>query len=183
MIGGGDWAADRIVPDCIRHLKQNQSIVVRNPAATRPWQHVLEPLSGYLWLAAVLAGCGKETLNGSHAKSCSAFNFGPGPGANRSVAQLVDELLKHWPGHWEDATNPHAVHEAGLLQLCADKARNQLLKWSPVWPFEEAVAETVSWYRQAEGVDAVESLRALTHSQIDAYSRQARESQIVWAAE
>jgi CDP-glucose 4,6-dehydratase len=182
VIGGGDWATDRIVPDCIRHLKQNRAIVVRNPAATRPWQHVLEPLSGYLWLAAVLAGCGKEALNGGHAKSCSAFNFGPGPGANRSVAELVGELLKHWPGRWEDATNPEGVHEAGLLQLCADKARNQL-KWLPVWQFEQAVAETVNWYRHAERSGATESLRLLTGSQIDAYSREAKENQVVWATE
>ena len=180
VIGGGDWAADRIVPDCIRHLKANRAIAVRQPEATRPWQHVLEPVSGYLWLAAALAGYGKPVLNGN--SPASAFNFGPGPEGNRSVAELVNEVLQHWPGHWEAARNPHDVHEAGMLHLCVDKARQQL-KWSPVWRFEEAVARTVCWYRQADNPDPAEQTRALTRGQIDDYCRQAKEKQLVWAAE
>ncbi len=177
VIGGGDWARDRIIPDCIRWLKQNRAIAVRNPDATRPWQHVLEPLSGYLWLAAVLAGPGKTRLNGNPPDS--AFNFGPGPEANRSVSELVIELLKHWPGRWEDARNPQAVHEAGLLQLCTDKARGQL-KWSPVWPFAEAVSQTITWYRRAEKLGDPGAVRALTGSQIDAYCRHARNQNAIW---
>src|SRR5690606_9675172 len=101
VIGGGDWALDRIVPDCIRNLRQQRAISLRNPQSTRPWQHVLEPLSGYLWLAAILAGYGKTSLNGHEPRA--AFNFGPGPDANRPVVELVEELFKHWPGTWEDA--------------------------------------------------------------------------------
>src|SRR5262249_54033266 len=146
VIGGGDWATDRIVPDCIRHLQQDQPITIRNPGATRPWQHVLEPLSGYLWLAAVLAGRGNVRHNGNALDH--AFNFGPGPDANRTVAELVMELIKHWPGTWQDASNATAPHEAGLLQLCTDRARSQL-KWTPVWSFDEAVWQTMTWYRRA----------------------------------
>jgi CDP-glucose 4,6-dehydratase len=177
VIGGGDWAADRIVPDCIRHLQRQRVIAVRNPGATRPWQHVLEPLSGYLWLAAALAGRGSQYLQ--QCPPCSAFNFGPGPEANRSVAELVSELLKHWPGRWEDARDPHAVHEAGLLQLCVDKARSQL-KWSPVWTFEEAMSQTAGWYRRAQTLADPAAVRVLTHSQIDAYCARAREKHAVW---
>jgi CDP-glucose 4,6-dehydratase len=180
VIGGGDWAMDRIVPDCIRNLQKNRAISVRNPQATRPWQHVLEPLSGYLWLAAILAGHGGEALKGSKEQTCGAFNFGPGPESNRSVAELVGELLKYWPGRWEDASDARAVHEAALLQLCADKAR-QHLKWSPVWQFEDAVGQTVAWYRQAEKMFEAEPVRALTRSQIDAYCQSAKESKIPWA--
>jgi len=180
VIGGGDWASDRIVPDCIRSLEENRAIGVRHPEATRPWQHVLESLSGYLWLAAVMTGCGKKYLNGY--EPCSAFNFGPGPDANRSVAELVSELLKHWPGSWEDVSNPAAVHEAGLLQLCAYKARLQL-RWAPVLDFDQAVALTAEWYRQARQSQEPAAFRTLTRSQINTYTRQAREKDIVWAVE
>lgn len=179
VIGGGDWAMDRIVPDCIRNLQQNRPIALRNPDATRPWQHVLEPLSGYLWLAAVLAGYGKASLNGH--QPCAAFNFGPGPDANRPVVELVKELLKHWPGQWEDARNPHAVHEAGLLQLCADKARNEL-KWAPVWRFEEAVAQTARWYRDSNTSSGAAQVGDLTRAQIAGYCRQAGSNRLLWAA-
>ena len=123
VIGGGDWAKDRIVPDCCRALQRGEAIPVRNKTATRPWQHVLEPLSGYLWLAARLHQ--PSTFNHQLA---SAFNFGPGNEANRTVAELVTELLQHWPGRWEDKSDPHAVHEASLLHLATDKA-NALLDW------------------------------------------------------
>jgi CDP-glucose 4,6-dehydratase len=179
VIGGGDWAADRIVPDCIRNLKQNRAIALRNPHSTRPWQHVLEPLSGYLLLAAVLAGYGNPSLDGYEPRS--AFNFGPGPEANRPVVELVEELLKHWPGRWEDARNPNAVHEAGLLQLCADKARNEL-KWSPVWTFEEAVAQTAVWYRETDLMGNAIHIGDLTRSQIARYCNQAGTSLRSWAA-
>jgi CDP-glucose 4,6-dehydratase len=178
VIGGGDWAMDRIVPDCIRHLKQHRTITIRNPQSTRPWQHVLEPLSGYLWLAAVLAGHGKDSLNGH--QPCAAFNFGPGPDANRPVVELVEELLKHWPGQWEAGRDSSAMHEAGLLQLCADKARNEL-KWSPVWRFDEAVTQTAIWYRDANQLGDAISVAQLTRAQIAAYCRQAVANQLLWA--
>ncbi len=177
VIGGGDWAADRIVPDCVRHLSSGRPIPVRNPEATRPWQHVLEPLAGYLWLAAVLSGNGIVLPHPSLA--ASAFNFGPGPESNRTVAELVSEMLRHWPGTWIDQRNPHAVHEAGLLQLSTDKARH-MLKWEPVWNFSETIAHTIEWYRASQAADA-EKLRITTVSQIESYQQRAAEKQIAWA--
>ncbi|MFM8471748.1 MAG: CDP-glucose 4,6-dehydratase, partial [Limisphaerales bacterium] len=96
VIGGGDYAADRIVPDCVRALRAGQPIAVRNPHATRPWQHVLDCLSGYLWLGAMLAAPERE------ARLADAFNFGPDARSNQPVAALVTELLRHWPGEWRD---------------------------------------------------------------------------------
>src|SRR5581483_7589798 len=110
VIGGGDWAKDRILPDCVRALRQGQPIGVRNKIATRPWQFVLEPLSGYLWLAAVLM---QPSLRPYEARLFnSAFNFGPNLDSNRTVADLVTTVLKQWPGSWEDKSDPNAVHEA-----------------------------------------------------------------------
>ena len=138
VIGGGDWAYNRIVPDAIRGLSQNQSIAVRNPRSTRPWQHVLEPLSGYLRLA--------EALVTDSSFPCEAFNFGPNQSSNRSVADLVDSILAHWPGQWFDRSNSTAPHEASLLHLQTDKAYF-LLGWEPRWNFATTVGRTVSWYR------------------------------------
>ena len=138
VIGGGDWAEDRIVPDAMRSLAAGQSIPVRQPEATRPWQHVLEPLGGYLLLAEQLATGGQAYA--------SAFNFGPGLEANRSVRELVEAALTHWPGSWRDLSDPSAPHEAGRLHLQIDKAHHQL-GWQPRWPFATTVARTVAWYR------------------------------------
>ena len=140
VIGGGDWAADRIVPDAMRALGQGQPIGVRNPAATRPWQHVLEPLGGYLALA--------ERLTADPSLS-DAFNFGPQLEANRSVRELVEETLRHWPGRWLDLSNPAQPHEANLLNLVIDKAHHQL-GWGPRWNFTTTVERTVRWYRRLE---------------------------------
>jgi CDP-glucose 4,6-dehydratase len=146
VIGGGDWALDRIMPDCIRALARGESIAVRNKVATRPWQHVLEPLSGYLHLAASIHQAAEKKAPELN-QLCSAFNFGPALSSNRSVADVVNEALKHWPGTWEDKSDPHAVHEATLLNLATDKAKH-LLRWQPVWNFEQTVARTVEWYHQ-----------------------------------
>jgi CDP-glucose 4,6-dehydratase len=160
VIGGGDWATDRIVPDCIRSLKNSKAISVRNKTATRPWQHVLEPLSGYLLLAATLAA--DKFAAG---KLDSAFNFGPHLSANRTVADVVSEALKHWPGEWIDQSDPNAPHEAGKLNLTTEKAFH-LLDWQPRWNFETAVQKTVEWYRAMhEGSDPVQ----LTQRQIKEY--------------
>ena len=142
VIGGGDWALDRIVPDCIRALSNNEPIVVRNKMATRPWQHVLEPLSGYLWLGAQLS---KGDLQ--QPTLASGFNFGPQLSSNLSVANLVNEIIKHWPGQVDYKINPNVVHEAKLLNLAVDKAQHYL-GWRPVWNFERTIAETVGWYRK-----------------------------------
>lgn len=175
VIGGGDWAMDRIVPDCVRALQQQQPIAVRNPRATRPWQHVLEPLSGYLWLAARL-----HQPSTIPTPLASAFNFGPGHDANRCVSELVGEILKHWPGKWVDHSDPHAVHEANLLQLATDKA-NALLGWAPVWSFAEAVRETIQWYRATSADAARRAVHQLTLRQIAEYEIAAAQKQAVWA--
>ena len=141
VIGGGDWALDRLIPDCMRALSRETPITIRNPRAVRPWQHVLEPLSAYLCLAAALHG-----TNGSN-PLCDGYNIGPGPSGNRTVADVVEEVAKHWPGNWEAAEDADAPHEAPLLQLDITKARN-VLGWIPRWDFATSVQRTVHWYRQ-----------------------------------
>jgi CDP-glucose 4,6-dehydratase len=173
VIGGGDWAKDRIVPDCIRQLQRNEPIPVRSPKATRPWQHVLEPLSGYLWLAARLS----QTAD-ARTELASAFNFGPGHDSNRSVEALVTEVLKHWPGHWKDRSDPNAVHEAKLLQLATDKA-SALLGWCPVWNFATTIEQTVKWYR--ESAKNPHTAPALTSRQIAEYHAAAAAAGLPWA--
>jgi CDP-glucose 4,6-dehydratase len=148
VIGGGDWAQDRIVPDAMRALAARQPIPVRNPAATRPWQHVIEPLAGYLRLAEVLATVGDPP--------CEAFNFGPSLASNRPVRELVSTILEHWPGAWLDQSDPNAPHEANLLHLQIDKAHHRL-GWQPRWDYATTIARTVSWYRaHHDGAAALE---------------------------
>ena len=139
VIGGGDWAKDRIVPDVMRALAKGEAIPVRNKASTRPWQHVLEPLGGYLTLGAALAE--RERF----CEVCGGFNFGPDPKANRTVEELIDEILKWTKGRWVDKSDPKAVHEAGLLNLDIRKAK-RVLGWKPKWKFEKTIEETVKWY-------------------------------------
>lgn len=179
VIGGGDWALDRIVPDCIRALQRGEPIPVRNKAATRPWQHVLEPLSGYLALAAAIHGTSLNAQRSTLNSLCGAFNFGPALTSNRTVADLVQELLRHWPGNWEDRSNPNAAHEARLLNLTTDKAFH-LLGWQPVWNFSKTTAETAEWYRHriAEPGD----LPSITRAQIAAYTEAAATAGIAWTS-
>lgn len=159
VIGGGDWATDRIVPDAIRHLIANQSIAVRNPDSTRPWQHVLEPLSGYLLLAAKLSAADKTE------ELASAFNFGPTVKSNRTVRELVEQILQVWPGTWNHVSSGQILKEARLLHLNHDKAYH-LLGWEPRWNFETTVKMTVDWYRSVQnGGDA----GLLTREQIEAF--------------
>ncbi len=164
VIGGGDWAQDRIVPDIIRALSAGKPIPVRNKTSTRPWQHVLEPLSGYLLLAARVA---QETTPPQLTPLCSAFNFGPHLESNKTVKDLVEEALKHWPGSWEDRSDPLAPHEAGKLNLVWDKAHH-FLGWSPRWGFAQTVEKTLTWYREVHrGACPAE----LTRKQIAEYSQ------------
>ncbi len=173
VIGGGDWAADRIVPDCIRHLAQTQPIPVRNRHATRPWQHVLDLLSGYLTLGARLFRACDRTrpeMSQQLPALCSAFNFGPTTASHHNVAMLVQTILKYWPGAWEDHAQPSDKPEAGILHLAIDKAYH-VLNWQPTWSFETAVQETVAWYRQRyqTTASAPNALRELTQQQIASY--------------
>lgn len=174
VIGGGDWASDRIVPDCVRSLECREAIQVRNKHATRPWQHVLEPLSGYLWLGARLAN--ERTEQG--ASLAGGFNFGPSLGSNRTVGELVEEVLKHWPGSWEDHSVAAAPHEAKFLNLAIDKAWH-MLGWTPVWAFSQTVEETMNWYLEA--ANASTNIVDLTQSQIASYTRAAVEKNLSWS--
>ncbi len=147
VIGGGDWAEDRIVPDAVRALSAGKPVPVRNPGFTRPWQHVLEPLGGYLLLGAKLEEARQTKSPEKIARYAQAFNFGPKPDANRSVRDLVEEVLRHWPGTWEQVAQEKHLKEAPLLSLAIDKAK-QVLGWQPRWDFSRTVAETVAWYRE-----------------------------------
>ena len=178
VIGGGDWARDRIVPDCIRALSAGRPIPVRNRLATRPWQHVLEPLAGYLWLAASLAAATGPRHDDTSLES--AFNFGPDSDSNRNVGELVGRVLQRWPGEWADASDGAAPHEAQFLHLSTDKAA-RLLRWRPVWSFDRTIAETVGWYRDAAGADPA-TIGEHTRDQIAQYSSDAAAAGLPWAA-
>jgi len=171
VIGGGDWARDRIVPDCMRSLAGNKAIPVRNRRATRPWQHVLELLGGYLHLGSEISGAISQGNDERLQTLCTSFNFGPHITSNKTVNELVDEILKHWPGEWQDFTEPGATYEAGRLNLAIDKAYHTL-NWQPRWNFEETIKHTVDWYRQyyKTAQPAPDSMRELTGQQIRSYA-------------
>lgn len=170
VIGGGDWAADRIITDCIAALTCGQPIAIRNPLATRPWQHVLEPLSGYLWLGVRLRDGARVT---------EGWNFGPEQDNIRNVQQLVDELILTWgSGASRHADEAGAPNEAMALSLNIDKARDRL-QWRPVWNFQRTIGETAAWFKAYGGGKT--DVRALTEAQIIAYTADAAEAQVQWA--
>lgn len=169
VIGGGDWAEDRIVPDCARALSAGMPVIVRRPAAVRPWQHVLEPLAGYLHLAASLLG--DRSLAG-------AFNFGPDPLTACTVGDVVERFVTEWgEGSWEAPDPGDQPHEAGQLRLDIHKA-GRVLGWHPLWDFDETVVRTARWYRAYhEGRSAAE----LVADDLDAYMAAARLAAAPWA--
>jgi CDP-glucose 4,6-dehydratase len=163
VIGGGDWAKDRIVPDAIRSLQRGEAIPLRNPNSTRPWQHVLEALSGYMTLGALLLRQDDRALG--------SWNFGPRAESIYTVKGLIDAMLPVWGGgSWVHAGDPNAPHEAGALTLCTDKAR-QRIGWEPKWDFKETIRRTVMWYR---GYQDGKSARSLCREDVDAYMASAR---------
>lgn len=174
VIGGGDWAEDRIVPDCIRSWAESRPVEIRNPNATRPWQHVLEPLSGYLWLAAKLQH--DRVLNGE------AFNFGPAALDNYTVIDVIDELARAWSGKAEHAiaAGTPAAAEAGLLKLNCDKASAHLA-WRPTLEFAETIEMTGRWYDAYYGRSRDADMLPITVSQIEAYEALARARGVAWA--
>jgi len=137
VIGGGDYSKDRIFPDAFRALRGGKQIPVRNPRSVRPWQHVLEPTAGYLVLATQLS---------RNRNIAGAYNFGPSSRDERTVGQVVAEILQHWPGRWRHWREARAPHEAGRLQLNNAKAR-RLLDWKPQLGFAHSIKLTVDWYR------------------------------------
>ena len=145
VIGGGDWQKDRIIPDCIRALESNKPIEIRNPDATRPWQHVLEPLSGYLLLA--------SRMYEEPQKFCGAWNFGPNYDSIILVGTVADKVVAKWGGgSWVNLSNENAPYEAKLLNLDISKA-NSYLKWFPAWDIDKTVEKTVDWYKEYKKED------------------------------
>ena len=158
VIGGGDWSENRLIPDIIRSLISGISIEVRNPNSIRPWQHVLEPLAGYLCLAKSMS------TNGLYDE---AFNFGPELDGNRTVEEVVKSALNFWPGEYYLNINNSAHYEANLLKLSIDKAQSKL-KWYPKWSFDTAIEKTMEWYKSThEGVSPI----SVTKSQIELYEK------------
>ncbi|MDR1778123.1 MAG: CDP-glucose 4,6-dehydratase [Desulfovibrio sp.] len=181
VIGGGDWAADRIVPDCARAWSAGRPAVIRSPRATRPWQLVLEPLSGYLWLGARLLD------NGGHAfdPRGQAYNFGPPADVDNTVAEVAEALAAHWPGFSvEMDKNARAgMEECTLLKLCCDKALAHL-HWKATLQFDETIRYTAEWYRcfyQGEGGKKPRSVLDFTLGQIAAYENAAEQRGLPWA--
>jgi CDP-glucose 4,6-dehydratase len=167
VIGGGDWAEDRLVPDLVRAGTSSRSLKIRHPAATRPWQHVLEPLSGYLLLGRALFENGKFA---------DAWNFGPDRDGELTVSELVSRLSATWPAlHVEHDGQSHP-HEVTLLRLNCDKAKQQLA-WRPVWTMETTLARTGAWYRAFH-----ESGKVLSLDDLAAYTDAARRGGLEWAA-
>ena len=149
VIGGGDWAVDRIVPDCARAWARGEAVSIRSPWATRPWQHVLEPLSGYLWLGANLLRLADEgERNGDLPLDKEAFNFGPESGVNATVAEVTRGLAEHWPDFKVsmDEAASAGKKESTLLKLCCDKALAHL-NWKASLSFDETIRFTAEWYR------------------------------------
>ena len=172
VIGGGDWAVDRIIPDCVKNWSQNNAIQLRNPKATRPWQHVLEPISGYLTLALALSR--DITLHGE------SFNFGPREEEDHSVIDLVQEMSIYWDQvKWEDISNiPSKYHESSLLKLNCAKA-SELLRWNATLDFKNTIFMTASWYQKYYA--NLEQIQDITNQQIDDYVKLAIEKGLPWA--
>ncbi|SMF75438.1 CDP-glucose 4,6-dehydratase [Pseudobacteriovorax antillogorgiicola] len=173
VIGGGDWALDRIVPDSIRAWSQGLEPTIRSPNATRPWQHVLEPLSGYLWL-------GAQLLSQECRVHGESFNFGPNAKTIQSVKDLIKEMTRHWEGKsWKVKRSEGLTgKEAGLLKLCCDKALARL-DWAPVLSFGQTVEYTSRWYKNF--YDANFCMAEVTESQIHGYCDLAKEQKLRWA--
>jgi CDP-glucose 4,6-dehydratase len=156
VIGGGDWSEDRIIPDIMRSLQNDRTIDVRNPGSVRPWQHVLEPIGGYLILGAL--------LENSPEKYSKAYNFGPLPDDHLTVKELVETAIKIWgSGKWKDASSPNQHHEATLLKLDISRAKQEL-NWKPKLNASTAIEWTINWYKQPE-----DKKTEFTFSQINDY--------------
>lgn len=167
VIGGGDWAPDRLIPDIMRAIHNQETVKIRNPYSTRPWQHVLEPLSGYLLL-------GQKLLEGEK-DFAEAWNFGPSDDGNKSVEEIVRNVKKDWPIlDYEIAQSIDEPHEARLLRLDCSKAKSKL-KWQPVWNSDRAIEKTTHWYK-----NYYESNNILSLEHINDYSLDAKSKHVSW---
>ncbi|MBU1219453.1 CDP-glucose 4,6-dehydratase [Myxococcota bacterium] len=169
VIGGGDWAQDRLIPDLLRSITIGKPLAIRSPLATRPWQHVLESLGGYLLL-------GMNLLK-SHREFADAWNFGPDAGSNCSVSEVLTRFKEHWDSfNWQISDKP-LLHEANLLYLDSSKAKSTL-KWRPVWDLEKTLEATANWYREY-----LENKKIISHSQLLSYICDAQNINSVWCKE
>lgn len=167
VIGGGDWSEDRLIPDLVRSIEQCQSLEIRSPKATRPWQHVLESLSGYLIL-------GQQLMNGK-TSFADAWNFGPEPEGNRSVEEVLTKLKAQWPQLAWHTSHQDQPHEAKLLYLDSSKARSYL-NWQPVWGIETSLAKTTDWYQAW-----LDSKEIISAKQLAQYAMDAQKANVSWA--
>lgn len=166
VIGGGDWAENRLIPDVVKATASNNPLFIRSPNATRPWQHVLECLSGYLLL-------GEQLLQGN-AQAAQAWNFGPSSGDNRTVQEVLIGLQLYWPAlSWKISEDSHP-HEAGLLYLDCTKAQTEL-NWQPIWSLEEALKMTSNWYQHFYASGQVDTQEQLQH-----YLSSAQQKKCTW---
>lgn len=166
VIGGGDWSPDRLVPDAARSLQAGRPMIVRSPGAIRPWQHVLESLSGYLTL-------GQRLLQGDEA-CATAWNFGPDARGAVTVEEVLKLLQRHWPELRWDAARDAGPHEAAVLHVDSGKAQ-RLLGWRPLWSVEQAAGSAAAWYRAW-----FERQHILSQEQLGAYIEAARAAGSVW---
>jgi len=169
VIGGGDWAKDRLITDIMISVSQGKKVSIRNPKATRPWEHVLEPLSGYLHI-------GQKLLE-AKVEFAEAWNFGPSDEGSITVEEVVQNVKKHWDKiDYEINSNPNQLHEANLLKLDCSKA-HILLKWKDVWDSDTTFEKTVKWYKAYYGEDK----KVLTQNDLESYIKNAKEKNVEWA--
>lgn len=175
VFGGGDWAKDRLLPDCIRALSNHQPVGLRSPTSVRPWQHVLEPLSGYLWLAAL--------LEDDPDRYSGAWNMGPEDDSHMTTERLVERLIRYWgEGSWQDVSAENPPHEAHVLRLNCDKAHAEL-QWHPILSIDEGLKMTTDWYKRFYNFGSKEELYSLCVDQILEYSERASQKAIPWAVD
>lgn len=168
VIGGGDWSQDRLIPDIVKATAQQAAVLIRNPLATRPWQHVLDPLSGYLTLGQLLLAGKKEFAEG--------WNFGPHLNNNVTVETLINKSRTYWNNiNYELSSDLSQHHEANLLMLDCSKAI-KLLKWQPVWDFDTTIKKTITWYQ-----DFYENNQLNTDADLESYIAAANSQNIAWA--
>ncbi len=160
VIGGGDWTPHALIVDIVSSISEGRTVEIRSPGAFRPWQHVLQALSGYLALAARL-------LESDDPKYASGWNIGPAPGNEIPVREIVELVLQEWgEGDWRDVSHDHQMHEAGILRLAIDKAMWEL-DWRPRWPIHETLRRTVEWYKHYCRSEL--PMRQVSFEQIEAY--------------
>lgn len=168
VIGGGDWSEDRLIPDLIRAVTDGVSLEIRSPAATRPWQHVLESLSGYLLLA-------QKLLQGERAFA-DAWNFGPGDSGNMRVDQFLKSMASEWEELRWHVNQSTEMHEAGLLKLDSSKARS-IMNWQPVWSLSDTISQTSEWYRSF-----LQGGKIISSDQLSLYVNTAQDEGLCWVS-